>query len=250
MSAPTAALDKLTNVSYYIAMSTSHTAARRGRPPRDETRETRVAILDAALDLFARQGFAGTSVRQIARAVGITEAGIYAHFAGKRALYDALLAAGGPAVILGLLDAGADPEQLAEDLAGADPAVVLRGLARRAMAAWDEPRARRLLSVLIRDGALDAAGQEGSAGLVVAIAQVQRRLAPVFERWIDSGAIRAGVAPDHLVWELFGPLNAIRVLYLHARASDEERRAGHALAERHIDFYLAAVAHAPRERPD
>jgi len=227
-------------------MSTPHTVIRRGRPPRDETRDTRVAILDAALDLFARHGFAGTSVRQIARAVGITEAGIYAHFAGKRAIYDALLAAGGPAVILGLLDASTGPEHPAKDLVDADPAVVLRGLARRAMAAWDEPRARRLFSVLIRDGALDAADHEGGTGLVAAIAQVQRRLAPVFERWIDAGSIRAGVAPDHLVWELFGPLNAIRVLYLHAQASDEERRAGHALADRHIDFYLDAVVREPR----
>ncbi len=226
-------------------MSTLHTVVRRGRPPRAEARDTRAALLDAALDLFARHGFAGTSVRQIARAVGITEGGVYAHFAGKRAIYDALLAAGGPAVILGLLDVGVDDP-------AEDPAVFLRGLAQRAMAVWDEPRARRLLSMLIRDGALDAADRDhrGDGELVAAIAQVQRRLAPLFVRWIDAGAIRAGVAPDHLVWELFGPLNAIRVLYLPAQASDDERRAGHALADRHIDFYLDAVLRDPRARPE
>jgi len=44
---------------------------------------TRERILDEALDLFARQGFAGTSIRQIARAVGLRESSLYNHFPGK-----------------------------------------------------------------------------------------------------------------------------------------------------------------------
>ena len=63
--------------------------------PNDVT--TRERILDAALDLFARQGFAGTSVRQLARAVGLRESSLYNHFAGKEAIYHALVDAHGPA---------------------------------------------------------------------------------------------------------------------------------------------------------
>src|SRR2546425_8972262 len=58
---------------------------------------TRERILEAALDLFARHGFAGTSVRQLARAVGLRESSLYNHFAGKEAIYHALIDAYGPA---------------------------------------------------------------------------------------------------------------------------------------------------------
>lgn len=48
-------------------------------------------ILDVAEDLFARQGYEGTSLRQIARGAGIREPGLYNHFASKQALYEAVL---------------------------------------------------------------------------------------------------------------------------------------------------------------
>jgi AcrR family transcriptional regulator len=53
----------------------------------------REQILGHATELFARQGFAGTSVRQIARACGITEAAIYRHFDSKLALYEDVIRA-------------------------------------------------------------------------------------------------------------------------------------------------------------
>lgn len=44
---------------------------------------TREEILNVSLELFSKNGFAGTSVRQIARGVGIRESGIYNHFSSK-----------------------------------------------------------------------------------------------------------------------------------------------------------------------
>jgi AcrR family transcriptional regulator len=41
--------------------------------------------------LFARHGYAGTSVRQIAEVSGLTKAGLYYHFADKAALYRAAI---------------------------------------------------------------------------------------------------------------------------------------------------------------
>lgn len=51
---------------------------------------TRKQILDAALRLFSEKGFARTSVRDIARGAGITDAAIYYHFSSKRDLFEAL----------------------------------------------------------------------------------------------------------------------------------------------------------------
>lgn len=48
-------------------------------------------IMDVAEDLFAAHGYDGTSLRQIADGAGIKEPGLYNHFAGKQALYEAVL---------------------------------------------------------------------------------------------------------------------------------------------------------------
>ncbi len=53
---------------------------------------TQARIVDVAYALFLRQGYHGTSMRQIADAAGITMGGIYNHFAGKEAIWEAVLA--------------------------------------------------------------------------------------------------------------------------------------------------------------
>lgn len=53
-------------------------------------------IVDRAAALFARHGFAQTSVQSVADAVGLSKAGLLHHFPSKQALWDAvLLQAGG-----------------------------------------------------------------------------------------------------------------------------------------------------------
>jgi AcrR family transcriptional regulator len=50
-------------------------------PP--DTGSTRARILDTALDLFVEKGFDGTSLREIAEALGVTKAAIYYYFESK-----------------------------------------------------------------------------------------------------------------------------------------------------------------------
>lgn len=47
----------------------------------------RRAIVEAAVPLFARKGFAGSTTKQIARAAGVSEALVFQHFPSKAALY-------------------------------------------------------------------------------------------------------------------------------------------------------------------
>jgi AcrR family transcriptional regulator len=57
-----------------------------GRPrstPSSSSGSAREEILDAAAALFAERGYAGTSTRSIAERVGIRQASLYYHFAGK-----------------------------------------------------------------------------------------------------------------------------------------------------------------------
>ncbi len=53
--------------------------------------ERRQQIVEAAVDLFSRKGFRGTTTREIAEAAGISEAMIFKHFATKRELYSAII---------------------------------------------------------------------------------------------------------------------------------------------------------------
>jgi AcrR family transcriptional regulator len=77
---------------------------------------TRDRILDTAEALFAERGFAGTAVRDIAAAVDLTAASLYNHFAGKEALYAAVLERGLRPVIDVLEDlAGHEHERTALD---------------------------------------------------------------------------------------------------------------------------------------
>jgi TetR/AcrR family transcriptional regulator len=59
--------------------------------PAPEQAETAAAILDAAEPLFARQGFAATTIKQIGAAAGVNPALIYYWFGSKDDLYRELL---------------------------------------------------------------------------------------------------------------------------------------------------------------
>lgn len=53
----------------------------------DERRESRrEAILDATVTCLAKHGYAGTSIRLIAEAAGMTKGGLYAYFESKEAI--------------------------------------------------------------------------------------------------------------------------------------------------------------------
>ncbi|HJU17088.1 MAG TPA: helix-turn-helix domain-containing protein [Stellaceae bacterium] len=56
--------------------------------------ERRAAIIAAAVPLFARKGFAGTTTKEIAEAAHISEALLFRHFPSKKLLYGEILRLG------------------------------------------------------------------------------------------------------------------------------------------------------------
>jgi AcrR family transcriptional regulator len=68
----------------------------RGRPRLEQSRRpgknAREEILDAAAELFTTHGYANTSTRRVADAVGVRQASLYHHFATKDDILEALLA--------------------------------------------------------------------------------------------------------------------------------------------------------------
>ncbi|MHB0897166.1 MAG: TetR/AcrR family transcriptional regulator [Spirochaetales bacterium] len=74
-------------------MSDTSRPKRMGRPIRKSGEPaTNDKIIDAAILLFSERGYEGTSMKQIAQAVGLTESAIYRHFKGKEDLLSEIIA--------------------------------------------------------------------------------------------------------------------------------------------------------------
>jgi AcrR family transcriptional regulator len=212
-----------------VTVTTSQ-ARRRGRPPKGQAGDTKAELLAAALRLFARHGYAGTSIRAIAREVGLSESVLYAHFGSKRAIFEAVLAMLGPQTAAAALR-DTDPALL-----DADPPGFVRALAGRIMQSWDTHEARQLISLMSHDGLTH------DPLLAGAIAGALAELAVIFERWIAAGRIDPGLGePADLAYTLIAPLALARLLWLHADATAEERRAALDRAARHAQFFASAV---------
>src|SRR5262245_35994386 len=65
-------------------------------------RNQRAAITEAALIRFARDGFAGTSTRDISDDLGVSRSNIYHHFASKEEILYEIILTGVRAMVAGL----------------------------------------------------------------------------------------------------------------------------------------------------
>lgn len=59
-----------------------------GRPA-GPTRDTKRLICERALEVFAEKGYAATTMRDVATAVGMRDASLYSHYPSKQAIFDA-----------------------------------------------------------------------------------------------------------------------------------------------------------------
>jgi AcrR family transcriptional regulator len=154
-----------------------------------DAEERRAAIIEAALPLFARKGFAATTTKEIAAAAGVSEGLIFRHFPSKAALYEAILASG--------CEADPDLERLAAREPSTSTLVCLAsGMARYflvdlpANPAGSKARHRLFLASLLEDGEFARLGY----------AWLRRAVQPIF-----LSALAAAEAAGDVV---DGPLDA------------------------------------------
>ena len=74
-----------------VASNTENPTPGLGRPAKASAVDVRLAILGVAEDRFAEQGYAATSVREIADSAGVTPAMVHYYFGNKGALLQAVL---------------------------------------------------------------------------------------------------------------------------------------------------------------
>ena len=53
--------------------------------------DTKERILAAALELFSKNGYAGTNIRELSASLGLVKSGVYKHYESKEAIWNALL---------------------------------------------------------------------------------------------------------------------------------------------------------------
>jgi AcrR family transcriptional regulator len=101
---------------------------------------TRPVILDAALSLFAEQGYERATIRSIADLAGVDPATVLHHFPSKQNL------------LACALRLPIDPPQLLDAMAGCEPGREGELLLGRILAIWEDPEVRLRLTALLRIG--------------------------------------------------------------------------------------------------
>jgi AcrR family transcriptional regulator len=180
-----------------------------GRPQNADGQRTRQAILDAALRVFAEKGYFGSSLRDIATAVGVRESALYNYFPSKEALFEALIFAEEQSKAERLSAAMADPIT--------DVRLTLTRLAMLTLEHFVTPHQQQLFRILISDGIRLA--RDGRINLFERMSGrsgSQARLHELMQQLIDGGWLSAA-DPQLLAMEFMGPLLLWR--HLHAIGS-------------------------------
>lgn len=76
---------------YYASMKTAESPARERRTQAERSATTRSALVSAARQLFAEQGYAGTGREEIAARAGVTRGALYHHFDSKADVFSAVV---------------------------------------------------------------------------------------------------------------------------------------------------------------
>jgi AcrR family transcriptional regulator len=149
-----------------------------------DSEERRKAIVAAAVPLFARKGFAGTTTRELAEAAGISEALLFRHFPSKHLLYREILRL------------GCEGDPALEQLASLQPSTatlvfMVRFMVRRYLLGSDierseiESRLRLVLHSFLEDGAYARELYE----------TISERVIPMFAASIEAATVAGDIAP-------------------------------------------------------
>lgn len=183
--------------------------------PRPRTRiqkRNRTTILEAALDVFSREGFRGATLDQIASEAGLSKPNVLYYFASKEAIYTELLT--------GLLDNWLDPlRELDPD--GEPVEQIVAYVRRKLRLAREFPRESRLFANEIVQGAprmLDRIETE--------LRDILDEQVGVISAWSRDGRI-AQHDPRHLIFSIWATTQHYADFDVQVRALTGSRDESH-----------------------
>lgn len=162
-------------------------------PARERSaRETHAAVLQAARELFAEQGYARTTIGAVAARAGVAVNTVYASVGGKAALIEELTRSSTSDDLI--------ETAVADMLAMSDGRAILERLAETTGTTMR--RHEQLIRVLLDNAASDPAVGEAAA---LSVRRYRERLARIAERLVELGAVREGSARTaEILWFFFG----------------------------------------------
>jgi TetR/AcrR family transcriptional regulator len=182
--------------------------------PRARTRiqrEKRDLILEAALEVFSREGFRGATIDQIAEAAGMSKPNLLYYFPRKEEIYKRLLAE--------TLDVWLAP--LREIDEGGDPIPELRSYIRRKLEmSRDFPRQSRLFANEMLQGAPRILEM-----LTTDLRALVDAKASILEGWMEAGKI-VRTDPYHLIFSIWATTQHYADFDVQVRAVLGEARGG------------------------
>lgn len=179
----------------------------RGRPRGSyaKTRKTREAILEAALAVFAKGGYRSGSIREVAEAVGMSEAGLLHHFPSKSALL---------AEVLDLRD---QHSLEMVPIEGPEPLDTLRGLVKLARHNASVPGVVELYCTLSAEATTP--DHPAHAYFLGRYRYTVDNLTNSFRRCAERGLLRPGVEPDSAARTTVAVMDGLQVQWLLDRDS-------------------------------
>lgn len=216
--------------------------ARKPAPPGADRRQL---ILEAALDVFAEQGFEGATSKEIAARAGVTHGLIYFYFTTKEELFQAAF----EHTLRGALDQLSLP---GEAELSAEPGVAIERGVARLLETISSPRASSLMRIMLRMAARDDSRSGPLGECKLSMTKAINTFTDAFAAYLDAQVARGRLRPVNtratVTLLIGGVIAALRTGAICPASGEEERlRSAREWARTFSDVILLGLE--PRSSP-
>jgi TetR/AcrR family acrAB operon transcriptional repressor len=203
------------------------------RRTKEDALATRDSILDAAEQLFVKQGVSGTTLQHIATGAGVTRGAIYWHFLDKGAMFNAMM----ERVKMPLESA----MQLLDQANAADPLEALREYMMCVFRVTvEDPKARRVFEIATLKmeylDELSAVRERRKQNQTAWMARTESRI----RDGIANGQVKAGVDPYAVALGLWVIVDGLIRAWLLDQQAFDLVRLGQQIIDTHLDCLRTA----------
>ena len=205
------------------------------RRTKEDAMATRDSILDAAEQLFVKQGVSGTTLQHIASAAGVTRGAIYWHFLDKGAMFNAMM----ERVKMPLESA----MQLFDQENVAAPLQVLReNMMRVFRVTVEDPKARRVFEIATLKmeftEELNAVRERRKQNQLGWMERTESQI----RAGIANGQVKAGVDPHAVALGLWALIDGLLRAWLLDPQAFDLVKLGAQIVDSHLECLRAAPA--------
>lgn len=202
------------------------------RKTKEEAEITRQRLLEAALTVFSRQGYAATRLEDIAAEAEVTRGAIYHHFGGKAELYNAL--------VTEISSRANNVIGQAIEKGGSFLDKCRRMMIQMMEYIEDNRDFRAVMELTLLKTEMSPELEAGMEKKVEATQMMIEQLAAFMQQGVESGEVRADLDPVEMAWSFVAVQNGLALSWLLARQGFSLRN----VAEATADIFVRGVANS------